>query len=66
MYRRFAERKVRETFRQLSEGDYEPSVAQMAPDLTHVFPGDHALGGVRRSREGMRRWFARLYAIFPD
>lgn len=66
MYRAFVERRIRTTFRQLSEGDYEPSLAQMSPGLVHVFPGDHALGGVRHTREGMQRWFARLYAIFPD
>jgi ketosteroid isomerase-like protein len=66
MYRRFVELKVRETFRQLGEGDWETSVAQMPSHLVHVFPGDLALGGVRRTPEGMRRWFERLYAIFPD
>ncbi len=39
---------------------------RMPPELVHVFPGDHALGGVRRTPEGMRRWFERLYAIFPE
>ena len=66
MYRRFVERKVRETFRRLSEGDWEAQVGQMPPELVHVFPGDHALGGVRGTRQGMRRWFERLYEIFPD
>lgn len=66
MYRTFVERKVRETFRQLSEGDYESSVSEMPPSLYHCFPGDHALGGVRRTPKGMRRWFERLYEIFPD
>ena len=66
MYRRFVERRVRETFRQLSEGNWEAQVGQMPPGLVHVFPGDHALGGVRRTPEGMRKWFRRLYEIFPD
>lgn len=66
MYRRFVERKVRTVFRQLSEGDWETPLAQLPPQLLHVFPGDHALGGVRRTRDGMRRWFTRLYTIFPD
>ena len=66
MYRRFVERRVRETFRQLSRGNWEAQVGQMPAALVHVFPGDHALGGVRRTPEGMRRWFERLYGIFPD
>ena len=66
MYRGFVERRVRETFRQLSRGNREAQVGQMPPEFVHVFPGDHALGGVRRTPEGMRRWFGRLYEIFPD
>jgi ketosteroid isomerase-like protein len=66
MYHAFVDRKVRNTFGQLSEGDYETSVAEMPPELYHCFPGEHALGGVRRTPEGMRRWFGRLYEIFPD
>lgn len=58
--------RVRATFRQLSAGDYETSVGQLPPALVHTFPGDHALGGVRRTPAALRRWFARLYAIFPD
>lgn len=52
MYHRFVERKVRETFRQLSEGDWESSVGEMSPSLYHCFPGDHALGEPR----GLRVW----------
>lgn len=66
MYHTFVEHRVRETFRQLSEGDYDSSVRRMPPALYHCFPGDHALGGVRRTPEGLRRWFTRLYTIFPD
>lgn len=66
MYRRFVERRVRETFRQLGEGDWATAVAQLPAELEHVFAGEHALGGVRRTPEGVGRWFERLYAIFPD
>lgn len=66
MYHWYVERQVRTVFAQLSAGDWEPSIAAMPPELRHVFPGDHALGGERRTREGMRRWFTRLYTIFPD
>ena len=66
MYRAFVERKIRNTFGQLGRGDYETSVGEMPPELYHNFPGEHALGGVRRTPEGMRRWFERLYEIFPN
>ena len=38
----------------------------MPSELLHVFPGDHAPRGVRRTREGMRLWFRRLYTISPE
>jgi hypothetical protein len=28
----------------------------MAPRFEHIFPGDHALGGVRHTRPGIRAW----------
>ena len=36
-----------------------------ASDVEHTFAGDHALGGTRHSREAMRKWFGRLYRLFP-
>ena len=66
MYHKIVERRVRRTFDMLSAGDYASSVGEMPPSLYHVFPGEHALGGVRRTPEGMRRWFERLYTVFPD
>jgi ketosteroid isomerase-like protein len=66
VYHALVERRVRNTFRQLSEGKWEAQVGQMPASLYHNFPGEHALGGVRRTPDGMRRWFGWLYEIFPD
>jgi len=33
--------------------------------VTHVFAGDHPLGGERHSRAAMERWFERLYRLYP-
>lgn len=65
MYHLIIKRIVRGVFESLTRGDYEATLKQMAPHLEHIFPGDHALGGVRHTPEGMRRWFERLYCIFP-
>lgn len=65
MYRFVVERRIRRVFAQLCAGDYESSLAQFPARIEHFFPGDHALGGTRQTPEGMRRWFERLYAIFP-
>ncbi len=37
----------------------------MADRFEHIFPGDHALGGVRHSKTGLRAWFQRLFAVHP-
>lgn len=66
MYRLIVERRVRRVFAQLGAGDYQSSVAQFPPHLSHHFPGEHALGGTRHTPAAMRRWFERLFAIFPD
>jgi ketosteroid isomerase-like protein len=66
MYKRIAERRVRKLFATLGEGDAEKPLADVAEDVHHVFPGSHTLGGERHSREGMRRWFERLYVLFPE
>ena len=66
MYRALVRRRARGVFGSLSAGDYASVLDGAAPDVHHVFPGDHALGGERHSRDAMRRWFERLYRLFPD
>jgi len=57
---------VRATFRRVGQGDYETLLEQTAPSVLHVFPGDHALGGTRHTRDALRRWFERLFLLFPE
>ncbi len=52
-------------FKALSAGDYRPVVARLAPDVHHVFEGEHALGGERHSQAAVERWFARLWRLCP-
>jgi ketosteroid isomerase-like protein len=66
MYKAIARRKVRGLFDALSRGDWEHAMADVAPDVHHVFPGDNAIGGERHSREAMERWFERLYRLIPE
>jgi ketosteroid isomerase-like protein len=65
MYKAIARRKARQTFESLSRGDWEAALADVAEDVHHVFPGDNALGGERHSKQAMRRWFERVYTVFP-
>lgn len=63
IFHQIVERKVRENFAQLSAGNYEFVISQMAPRFDHFFSGTHPLGGRRHSVDAMRRWFKRLYTI---
>ena len=67
MYHFFVRRMARWAFERLNSGDYEAFLKgfTLAPDFTHTFAGNHALGGIRHSEEGMRRWFERLFRLFP-
>src|SRR5205809_7895343 len=65
MYHAIVGRIVRAGFDRLSAGDYSAALAGAAPNVHHVFAGDHPLGGERHSREAFRRWFERLFRLFP-
>jgi len=62
---RIARRRVAATFERLSRGQWDAIVADLAPGVHHVFPGDHPLGGERHTREGVLRWFERLGRLYP-
>lgn len=66
MYHTIVKRKVRASFeKHLAAGDYEAVLKDFAPDVRYTFAGDNALGGTRHSRDGVRRWFQRLFVVFP-
>jgi ketosteroid isomerase-like protein len=63
--RAIVRRRIVRVFRQLEESDWDAVVAGLAPDVHHVFPGRHPLGGERHDREAARRWFERLGRLYP-
>jgi ketosteroid isomerase-like protein len=65
VYQVLAARRVRRVFERLSAGDYETALAGLAPDVHHRFAGNHALGGERHDADAVRRWFERLFRLFP-
>jgi ketosteroid isomerase-like protein len=65
VYHAIVRRRIRGVFSQLSRGDWGSLVANLAPDVHHVFPGDHPLGGERHSREAAMAWLERLGRLFP-
>ena len=65
MYHAIVRRRVLGVFDQLSRGEWDPILAGLAADVHHVFPGEGPLGGERRSRDAVARWFDRLDRLFP-
>lgn len=65
MYRTIVASKVRSTFVGLSAGNPDALLDQLAPVFEYDFRGAHALGGSRTSLDAMRRWFDRVYDLFP-
>ncbi len=63
MYHTIVKRQIRKVFDALSRGDWETAVNGMAERFEHIFPGDHALGGTRHTKEGLRAWFQRLFRV---
>ena len=66
MYHSIVRRKIRGTFDRLGRGEWRETLGEVSPDVHHVFPGDHALGGERHSREAFERWLERLFRLYPE
>jgi ketosteroid isomerase-like protein len=60
-----AKRQTLNAFAALSQRDPDTLLARCSEDMTHVFAGDHALGGTRRSKAAFASWIERLYRLFP-
>ena len=56
-FRRGVEHNVRATFRRVGQRDYETLLKLSDPSV--VF------GGTRQTRDALRRWFERLFVLFP-
>jgi ketosteroid isomerase-like protein len=65
MYHYLVERKLRAVFASLGRGDFAPMLDSLAPRFAYRFEGDSPIGGLRSSRDTMRRWWERMYRLFP-
>jgi ketosteroid isomerase-like protein len=65
IYRAIVRRQVRTLFKQANEGNWEAIVSGLAGTFSYRFVGDTPLGGTRTTHDAMRRWFERLYRLFP-
>jgi len=66
MYHRIVANKVRSAFKQISDGNWEPMIAGMAPRFSYRFYGEHALSGERHTIDGLRRWWQRSQRLLPN
>ena len=66
MYHAIVRWKVRKLFEALGRGDIDYAIAGLAPRFEHIFPGEHAIGGVRHAREVIRLWFERVLRVLPE
>jgi ketosteroid isomerase-like protein len=65
VYHAIVRRRTAAMFGELSRGAWDAVLGGLADDVHHVFPGDHPLGGERRTRAAVVRWFERLARLFP-
>jgi ketosteroid isomerase-like protein len=66
IYSYFVEKLARQSFANVQNHNYDEVLKALAPNVTHHFAGDHALGGTRHDAEALRRWFDRLGAVLPN
>ena len=66
MYKTIVARKLRRTFAAISAGDPQLMLDSLAPTFRYRFLGDNAIGGERHSLDAMRRWWDRIYRVFPN
>jgi ketosteroid isomerase-like protein len=62
-YHAVVRRKVLSAFSAMNRRDFEVALGLMAEDVHYCFEGEHALGGERFTRAGVRRWFDRLWRL---
>jgi ketosteroid isomerase-like protein len=66
VYHNIVRAKAAALFEAVNRGDAEPVLAAFAPSFEHIFIGQSALGGTRRTLQSTRAWYQRLYRLLPD
>ena len=58
---------VRKNFKCIEEHRYDEVLKGVSNEqLEHTFAGDNCLGGRRRDKESLKRWFERVGTVLPD
>src|SRR5258708_32769203 len=66
MFYRIVEKTVRDGFKSLSNGEYDPIVKKFAAHSTFRFFGEHAMGAHLHEVSAIRQWFERILRLVPD
>lgn len=65
MYHSIVKQTAKRAFEAVNDHDYEALISLCREDVFHRFGGDHALGGIRRDKTALKRWFERLGRVMP-
>lgn len=60
-----AQRKTPQIYAAFNRHDLQAVLANLADDVTFVFPGDVRASGVHTGKEAVKRWFEEFFAQFP-
>jgi ketosteroid isomerase-like protein len=66
MYRYSVRSKLRAAFEGLNAGSVDAVIREFSEIAEHYFVGSHALSGMRRTPDAIRRWYERLLRLLPD
>ena len=66
IYRHIVEKSIRQSFNDVNNHRWSEAVKGLAPNAYHRVAGDHALGGERRGKQVVQKWFERMGRVFPD
>jgi len=66
IYKGIVTKKVRGTFLDVQNHNYEKIMKGIGVNVVHHFAGNHALGGTRHDTDALRKWFERLGRVFPE
>lgn len=66
LYSYIVKNRIQQTFDHVNKHHWDNAMEAVAPNIHHRVSGVHALGGERRSKEALHRWFTRLGSVLPN
>lgn len=66
LYSYIVKKRIRQTFDHVNKHHWDEAIEAVVPSIQHRVSGVHALGGERRSKEALHRWFYRLGRVLPS